>query len=116
MFKRTIAAVVILVAFTASAWAASPVGLYQVSGTNPGTGTRYSGTVMVRATGQFTFRVVWTIAGQSVTGTGLWVDEKFCVGYAGNSIAVYTDQGGNVWSGHWANGNATQVGTERWSR
>lgn len=115
MFKRTIAAAAILVAFTVSAFA-SPSGTFQVNGTNPGSGTAYAGTVTVRPTGD-TFRVVWSIAGQTITGTGLWVDEKFVVGYPGNSVAVYTDQGGgNTWSGHWANGQETKVGTERWTR
>jgi hypothetical protein len=116
MFKRTIVAAAFLVAFAATAFA-SPTGTYRCVGTNPGSGTTYSGTVTVTPTGQYTFRVVWNIAGQTVTGTGLWVDEKFAVGYSGNSVAVYTDMGGgNTWNGHWANGQATQTGTERWTR
>jgi hypothetical protein len=115
MFVRSLAVAAVLLAFTVSAWAASPTGAFQVNGTNPGTGTAYHGTVSVTPTGD-TFRVVWHVAGSTVTGTGLWVDEKFCVGYQGNSIAVYTDQGGDVWAGHWANGTDTEVGTERWTR
>jgi hypothetical protein len=115
MFMRSIAAAAVLVAFSAAAWAASPTGSFQVSGTNPGGGGAYQGTVSVTPTGD-TFRVVWHVGDSTVTGTGLWVDEKFCVGFQGNSIAVYTDQGGGVWAGHWANGTDTQVGTERWTK
>lgn len=116
MLKRTFAAATIIIALAAPALAASPQGTFNVVGTNPGGGGAYKGTVTVTATGQHTFRVLWTIAGQRVTGTGLWVDEKFSVGYAGDSIAVYTDQGNNTWTGHWANGQATSTGTETWSR
>jgi hypothetical protein len=115
MFKRTIFAAVALAAMTISAWAASPAGVFKVVGTNPGTGAQYTGTVQVTATGS-TFRVVWNVAGQTATGTGMWVDEKFVVGYEGNSVACYTEQGDGTWSGHWAIGGQTQVGTERWSR
>lgn len=115
MFKRTIVAALVFVAFTASAWAASPTGIYKVTGTNPGGGSGYVGAVAVTPTGD-TFRVVWRVGNQTVTGTGLWVDEKFCVGFQGNSIAVFTDQGGGVWAGHWANGTDTRVGTERWTK
>lgn len=114
MFKRAIVAAVILVATTITALA-SPVGTYNVVGTNPGGGNGYRGTVTVTRMGEYTFRVVWTIAGQTVVGTGLWVDEKFSVGYPVSSIAVYTDNGKGGWNGHWANGNATQTGTEVWS-
>jgi hypothetical protein len=115
MFRRSIVAGLTFVALTASAWAASPAGIFKVTGTNPGSATPYAGAVMVTPTGS-TFKVEWRIAGQSIIGTGLWVDEKFVVGYPGNSVAVYTDQGGNVWQGHWANGASTEVGTERWTK
>lgn len=115
MFMRTIIAAAVFAALTASAWAASPAGAFRVQGTNPGSGTPYAGTVTVTPTGS-TFRVVWNIAGQTIVGTGMWVDEKFVVGYPGNSVACYTEQETGTWAGHWANGSSTQVGTERWSR
>jgi hypothetical protein len=117
MLKQTLAAAAILVAMTTTAWAASPTGVYQVQGTNPGTGTRYVGFVTVRPTGS-TFRVEWRIANQTFVGTGMWVDNKFVVGFPGNSVACYTEQGdgSGVWAGHWANGSSTQVGTERWTK
>jgi hypothetical protein len=117
MFKRAALTIVVFAGLTASAWAASPAGVFEVTGTNPGSGTRYVGTVTVRATGS-TFRVTWRIAGQTIVGTGMWVDNKFVVGYPGNSVACLTEQGdgSGIWSGHWANGSSTQVGTERWTR
>jgi hypothetical protein len=117
MFRNALIGAALLAVMTTSAWAASPTGVYQIVGTNPGSGTRYQGFVTVRATGS-TFRVEWRIAGQTVVGTGMWVDNKFVVGYAGNSVACYTEQGdgSGIWAGHWANGSSTQVGTERWTK
>lgn len=116
MLKRTLAAAAIFAAIAMPAFAGSPNGTFNVVGTNPGGAGSYKGTVTVTATGAHTFRVVWHIGPQSMTSTGLWVDEKFSVGYQGDSIAVYTDQGGDKWTGHWANGTATQTGTETWTR
>jgi hypothetical protein len=48
---------------------ADPVGTYDLSGTNPGNGTEYSGVVSVQRTGD-TFLVVWTIAGSRQVGIG----------------------------------------------
>lgn len=115
MLKRTFAVAAVLATLALPAWAASPSGMFKVSGTNPGGGGSYTGTVSVTPTGD-TFRVVWKVGPDTVTGTGLWVDEKFCVGYQGNSIVVMTEQANGTWSGHWANGTDTRVGTERWSR
>ena len=115
MIMRSIIAATFVAALASSAaWAASPAGTFNVTGTNPGGAGHYTGTVTVTANGQYTFRVVWHVAGQTVTGTGLWVDEKFAVGYQGDSVAVYTDMGDH-WAGHWANGAATQTGTEDWT-
>ena len=50
---------------TAAAFAADPVGSYSVEGTNPGSGSRYSGTVTVEKTGQ-TYRVIWVVAGTAL--------------------------------------------------
>jgi hypothetical protein len=59
--RLTIGTVLALVVTVASSLA-DPAGTYRVSGTNPGNGTTYSGTVTVERTGD-TFLVRWTIAG-----------------------------------------------------
>ena len=70
MLLRALAAAAVLVAFSASAWAASPSGTFQVTGTNPGGTGSYTGMVAVTPTGD-TFRVVWRVGSATVTGTGL---------------------------------------------
>ena len=115
MFLRTIVAAALLAAVSMTAGAASPSGDFNVTGTNPGGAGTYSGTVSVTPTGD-TFRVVWHVGSDTVQGTGLWVDDKFCIGYQGNSVAVMTEQSDGSWKGHWANGSDRSVGTERWTQ
>jgi hypothetical protein len=116
MLSRIFLTGAVMALIIAPAVAGSPTGTFKIVGSNPGGGGQYQGTVNVTPTGPHTFRVVWHVGNQTVTGTGLWVDEKFAVGYQGDSIAVYTDAGNDHWVGHWANGTATDTGTENWTR
>lgn len=101
----------------ASAFAADPTGEYSVTGSNPGSSSRYSGTVTVEKTGQ-TYRVVWVVGGQRYIGTGIGDKDFLAVSYrSGNEtgLALYGANGGN-WSGVWTYANGRQIGTEVWQR
>lgn len=100
-----------------AAWAGSPVGRYTVVGSNPGSGTKYTGTVTVEPTGD-TFRVTWDIGNQTYVGTGIGSDEGFAVAYrSGNQtgLAIYGAKG-NDWAGVWTYTGGRDVGGEAWTR
>jgi hypothetical protein len=100
-----------------ASFAADPVGSYRVQGTNPGSGSPYSGTVTVERTGE-TYRVVWVVGGTRFVGTGIGNKDFISVSYtSGNQtgLALYGEDGGN-WRGVWTFANGTSLGTEVWSR
>ena len=115
--SRLVAALIALV-LSASATLADPVGAYEVTGTNPGIGSQYSGRVVVQRTGD-TFQVTWAYpGGERVIGIGIGKSDYFAVSYrAGNNIglAVYTESGGG-WVGIWAFAGSPALGTESWKR
>ena len=95
---------------------ADPVGRYDVDGTNPGNGSRYTGTVTVEKTGD-TYRVIWDVAGSRYVGTGIGDGDFIAVSYrSGDSIglAMYGHESNGVWKGIWTYANGRQVGAERW--
>jgi hypothetical protein len=89
-----------------------------MSGTNPGTGSKYFGTVVVQRTGD-TFHVTVTLSGgRRFVGIGIGKSDYLAVSYAlGNNIgvAVYTETE-NGWSGIWAPAGSPVLGTETWRR
>jgi hypothetical protein len=113
-----ITAAAIAVAFSAGlAFADDPAGRYRVSGTNPGNGSKYSGSVLVERTGD-TYRVTWDIGNTTFVGTGIGNDKGFAVAYrAGNQtgIAIYGSDGPD-WKGVWTYANGREVGSELWTR
>ena len=116
MFARLSGAFAIWLLSTVLA-AAGPEGRYEVVGSNPGGGSKYSGTVMVERTGE-TFRVTWDIGNQTFVGTGIGSDKGLAVAYrSGNQtgLAVYgpKDDG---WEGVWAFTNGQTIGGETWTR
>ena len=50
------------IVWSAAAFAADPVGSYDVEGSNPGGGSSYKGKVTIEKTGQ-TYRVTWVVGG-----------------------------------------------------
>src|SRR4051812_50132560 len=56
--------------FGTAAFAADPVGDYEIEGSNPGGGGTYGGTVTVRKTGE-TYSVIWVVGGTRYVGTGI---------------------------------------------
>jgi hypothetical protein len=114
---RLVPALIALI-LSASAALADPIGSYEVSGTNPGTGLKYFGAVIVQRTGD-TFQVTWAYpSGQRVIGIGIGKSGYFAVSYhAGNNIglAVYTETG-DGWIGIWAPAGSPALGTESWKR
>ena len=102
---------------TTAALAADPAGSYRVEGTNPGSGSTYTGSVTVTKTGE-TWRVVWVVGNTRYVGTGIGDRNFIAVSYrAGNEtgLALYGAEGGN-WQGVWAYAGGQQIGAERWLR
>ena len=96
---------------------ADPVGRYEVTGTNPGGGSSYSGTVTVSRTGQ-TYRVIWNIGGTRYEGTGIGDKDFIAVSYrSGNNtgLALY-GAAGDDFEGVWTYAGGRQIGTEKWER
>jgi hypothetical protein len=105
MSMRVITAILAAAALTwsAAAFAADPVGTYDVRGSNPGGGSSYRGTV---------------IGGTRYVGTGIGNREFLAVSYRsgnGTGLAMYGAEGGN-WKGIWAFAGARQIGQESWGR
>jgi hypothetical protein len=93
------------------------MGRYRVVGSNPGSGTNYSGTVTVERTGD-TFRVTWDIGNQTYVGTGIGSDKGFAVAYrSGNQtgLAIYGAKG-EGWEGVWTYTGGRDIGGEAWTR
>jgi hypothetical protein len=114
---RTLLVAVVLLCSTALAFAADPVGAYRVTGSNPGGGSRYHGTVKVERTGK-TYRVIWVIGNTRYVGTGIGNREGLAVSYkSGKSsgLALYGADGGN-WEGVWTYAGGRDLGTEVWKR
>lgn len=112
----TIAAAAAVVAFAAPA-VAGPDGTYMVTGTNPGGGGSYSGTVSVKQVGDDVWSVRWKVGNDTFVGTGVGNDDFISVGYkSGNTfgVALYVREG-RLWQGVWAYGGATEVGQETWT-
>jgi len=115
--RLTIGAVLALVLTVVSSLA-EPAGTYRVSGTNPGSGSTYSGTVTVERKGD-TFLVHWTIAGSRQIRIGIGKDDFLAVSYrSGDSIgiALYRPDQNGGWKGIWAPIGSEALGTETWVR
>jgi hypothetical protein len=96
---------------------ADPVGKYEVTGTNPGSGSSYTGQVTVERTGD-TYKVTWIVAGKRYDGTGIGNADFLAVSYrSGNDtgLALY-GQEGDGWKGIWAYAGSKQLGSESWER
>jgi hypothetical protein len=117
MLKPIGAAAVVIVLGTTLAFASDPVGRYRVTGSNPGGGNEYSGTVTVERTGE-TFRVSWQIGSQVFTGTGIGSDKGLAVSYRSSDfhgLAIYGVDG-DGWDGVWTVTDGRTLGTEKWRR
>jgi hypothetical protein len=101
----------------AAAFAADPVGTYNVEGTYL-SGSRYSGTVTVTKTGE-TYKVVWEIVGgHTFTGTAIGNGDFMAIGYVydkGTGLELAVADGGN-WNCLYAPGGGTKIGRETWKR
>jgi hypothetical protein len=105
MSMRVITAILAAAALTwsAAAFAADPVGTYDVRGSNPGGGSSYRGTV---------------IGGTRYVGTGIGNKDFIAVSYKSGSdtgLALYGASGGN-WTGIWTYAGGKEVGPEVWMR
>lgn len=109
---RVVLTAAVLLWSLVAAFAADPVGKYDVEGSSPD-GSKYSGTVTVTKTDQ-TFRVVWIIGDTRYIGTAIGNKDFIAVSYrSGNNtgLALYgTD--GDDWKGVWTYAGGTTMGTE----
>lgn len=113
--------VVTLAALLAGAVPASagPEGAYDMTGTNPGDRSPYTGTILVERTGE-TYAVTWRFGSDETQGVGVLAagaGDTFAVSYgtpSGHGIALYTRQPDGSWSGAWANGGGKALGSEVW--
>ena len=127
---RILRTAVAVTAVPLAAWA-GPEGSYTVTGTNPGSGSGYQGSVEVARNGD-TYAVLWTVGGVEFVGTGLGAsnvggvptmgpasdeDSAIAIGYASQGsfgITFYVEQPDGTWQGIWAYGGATSIGSEVW--
>lgn len=115
--RHFFAVTAVLLSTAMSAFAADPVGTYDISGTNPSGGSTYSGTVTVTKTGE-TYRVVWIVGDTRYVGTGLGNKDFIAVSYRSGDdtgLALYGPDGGN-WAGLWTHAGGQNVGAEIWKR
>jgi hypothetical protein len=99
-----------------AAFAADPVGSYDVKGQNPD-GSQYTGSVTVKRTGD-TFKVTWQVGNTRYDGTGIGNEKFLAVSYTAgdeSGLALYGADGGN-WKGIWTYSGGTKMGAEFWSR
>jgi hypothetical protein len=96
---------------------ADPSGKYDVTGTNPGGGSNYSGTVTVQKTGE-TYKVTWDIDGTQYNGTAIGDDKFLAVSYVsgGDSGLALFGANGTGWKGVWTYAGGTQIGAEAWTK
>ncbi len=116
LFAIAAAAATLVLGFNV-AFAANPVGTYKIEGTNPGSGSKSTGTATVEKTGE-TYRVIWVVAGERYVGTAIGNKDFIAVSYKSGSdtgLALYGEDGGN-WAGVWTYAGGRQVGAEIWKR
>jgi hypothetical protein len=114
--KSFFVAALLVAGLAMPAWA-DPSGTYSVTGTNPDGGDSYDGTVKVTKTGD-TFKIVWNIGGDTVTGTAVGNDDILSVGYSSGTkpgVGLYVKDNGK-WKGVWSYLGQTSVGEEAWSQ
>src|SRR5665213_587936 len=107
----------VAILISTAAFAGDPAGSYNVHGSNPGNGNKYSGTVQVEKTGD-TYRVTWDIGGSTYVGTAIASTAGIAVTYrSGNAtgLAIYSAKGDD-WEGVWAYAGSKQIGGEAWIR
>lgn len=113
---KSLFAVVILLWGVATAFAADPLGTYDVQGTSPD-GSTYTGTATVAQTGQ-TYKVIWEIGDDKYIGTAIGNKDFLAISYTSGSqsgLALYGADGGN-WKGIWTYAGGTTMGSEIWKR
>ena len=111
---------------------AGPVGVFNVDGTDPGSGNVYSGVVAIEKNGG-TYTVVWDVGGTEYVGTAIGAasvkgsilfgeaaenDTALAVSYAsGDSfgLALFVQQENGQWKGIWTYAGSDAIGSETWT-
>lgn len=116
--RSLLVAVAALSCLATAAFAADPVGTYNVEGKNP-SGSTYEGTVTVKRTGD-TYSVEWEVGSTHYTGTAIGNKDFLGVTYQSGDddhtgVALYGEDGGN-WRGVWTYAGGKSIGAEVWKR
>lgn len=94
--------------------AAQRSGTYDITGTNPD-GSAYTGTLLLTQVGVSTFRVVWTIGGDTIEGvamvSGLTLATAFALGQQ-SGMGIYEIKPGGELDGTWTTVGAFAAGRE----
>lgn len=111
---------------------AGPMGVYDVTGVNPGSGDAYEGAVAVKTNGA-TYTILWQIDGEEFLGTGIGAanvkgsivfgdaaenDTALAVSYgAGDAsgLALFVEQDNGQWTGIWTYSGSDAIGSETWT-
>ncbi len=117
MIKNTLITALLLLAFSASAWAVDLSGEYAIQGTSPGRDAIYQGHAKVIQQGDV-YVVAWRIGEEHYIGTGLLMDDSFAVVYEGQGapagLVLYKILPSGELTGIYTNLGQTAVGTEVW--
>lgn len=94
--------------------AAQQSGTYDITGSNPD-GTPYTGTLLLTQVGTSTFRVVWSIGGDTIEGvamvSGLTLATAFALGQQ-SGMGIYEIKQGGELDGVWTTVGAFASGRE----
>jgi hypothetical protein len=116
MIRRFLCAVAfVAVSVAANAEPLKLAAKYDASGTNPD-GSGYSGTVAVDIISDTTFKIEWSIAGETYKGFGMRMNDTLATTYTINGepgLVIYRvdDKGAlrGVWAIRGENGNGSEV-------
>ena len=95
--------------------AAQRSGMYDVSGTNPD-GSLYNGTLMLTQVGGTSFRITWSVGGNTIEGagmvSGLILAVVFNLGENQTAMGIYDLRPNGQLSGIWTLIGSQATGTE----
>ncbi len=112
--RRRLALALIPLAGLAAPAAAQRSGVYDVAGVALD-GTEYSGTLTLEQVGVASFRISWSIAGETIEGVGMVSGLTFATAFnVGNQpgMAIYEIKAGGVLEGQWTIVGAFTTGRE----
>lgn len=114
MLRRLALALPVLLAALAAPAHAQRSGVYDVQGTALD-GTDYTGTLTIQQIGIASFRITWSIAGETIEGVGMVSGLTFSTAFTVGDqpgMAIYEIKPGGVLEGQWTIVGAFTTGRE----